>query len=60
MEDLESSFDVIAEEVRHQYNITYRPEPLVNDGQFHRVEIRVKGHKEVVVRARAGYYARKT
>jgi VWFA-related protein len=60
VEDLESSFDVIAEEVRHQYNITYRPEPLVNDGQFHRVEIRVKGHKEVVVRARAGYYARRS
>lgn len=60
VEDLEQSFDVIAEEVRHQYNIVYRPEPLVNDGLFHRVEIRVKGHKELTVRARSGYYARKS
>ena len=46
--------------MRHQYNITYRPEPLVNDGLFHRVVIRVKGHKEVNVFARQGYYARKS
>jgi VWFA-related protein len=60
LEDLTTSFEIIAEEVRHQYNIVYRPEPLVNDGLFHKVEIRVKGHKEVLVRARSGYYARKS
>jgi VWFA-related protein len=59
LEDLEQSFDVIAEEVRHQYAILYRPEPLVADGLFHRVDIRVKGHKELTVRARSGYFARK-
>jgi VWFA-related protein len=60
LEDLATSFEIIAEEVRHQYNIVYRPEPLVNDGLFHKVEIRVKGHKELPpVRARTGYYARK-
>jgi len=60
LEDLAQSFDIIAEEVRHQYNIVYRPENPIADGQFHRVEIRVKGHKEVTVRARSGYYARKS
>jgi Ca-activated chloride channel homolog len=59
LEDLSTSFENVAEEVRHQYNIVYRPEPLVNDGLFHKVEIRVKGHKELVPRARSGYYARK-
>lgn len=59
VEDLSQSFDVIAEEVRHQYSVLYRPEPLLLDGAFHRVEIRVKGHKELAVRAPAGYYARK-
>ena len=59
LEDLAQSFDIIGEEVRHQYNIVYRPEPLVIDGQFHRVEIRVKGHKELTVRARSGYFAPK-
>ena len=37
----------------------YRPEPLVADGLFHQVEVRVKGHKELIVRARNGYYAPK-
>ncbi|HUB77967.1 MAG TPA: VWA domain-containing protein [Bryobacteraceae bacterium] len=60
LEDLAQSFQTIAEEVRHQYNITYRPEPLVNDGRFHRVQIRVKGHKDLNVYARQGYYARKS
>jgi VWFA-related protein len=59
VEDLAQSFDVIAEEVRHQYAILYRPEPLVTDGSFRRVEIRVKGHKELVMRARSGYYSTK-
>ena len=60
VEDLSTSFTTIAEEVRHQYNLTYRPEPLVNDGLFHKVVIRVKGHKELNVYARQGYYARKS
>ena len=47
----------IANELRHQYNIFYRPEPLKADGLYHPVEIRVKGHKEMIVRARKGYYA---
>ena len=59
VEDLAQSFEVIAEEVRHQYTILYRPEPLVADGLFHQVEVRVKGHKELIVRARNGYYAPK-
>jgi VWFA-related protein len=59
VEDLSQTFDVIAEEVRHQYSILYRPEPLLLDGRFHRVEIRVKGHKELTVRAQSGYFARK-
>jgi Ca-activated chloride channel homolog len=59
LEDLSQSFEVIAEEVRHQYAILYRPEPLLTDGLFHRVEIRVRGHKEITIRARSGYFARK-
>jgi Ca-activated chloride channel homolog len=57
--DLNQSFENIANELRHQYNLFYRPEPLKTDGQYHAVEIRVKGRKDLVVRARKGYYARK-
>jgi Ca-activated chloride channel family protein len=57
--DLDQDFENIANELRHQYNIFYRPEPLKADGLYHPVEIRVKGHKELIVRARKGYYAPK-
>jgi VWFA-related protein len=56
-EDLGQSFENIANELRHQYNVFYRPEPLRTDGLYHPVDIRVKDHKELTVRARHGYYA---
>ena len=58
-EDLAQSFENIANELRHQYNIFYRPEPLKTDGLYHAVALHVKGRKDLVVRARKGYYAPK-
>jgi VWFA-related protein len=57
--DLAQSFENIANELRHQYNLFYRPEPLKADGLYHTVDIRVKGRKDLIVRARHGYYAPK-
>ncbi|MCW5976782.1 MAG: VWA domain-containing protein [Bryobacteraceae bacterium] len=57
VEDLSQSFENIANELRHQYNILYRPEPLRADGQYHPVSIKVRNQKNLVVRARKGYYA---
>src|SRR5579871_6697867 len=51
-EDLNQSFENIANELRHQYNLFYRPEPLRTDGLYHPVDIRVKGRKDLMVRAR--------
>jgi len=59
VEDLEQSFENIANELRHQYNIAYRPDPLKTDGLFHAVELRVKSRKDLVVHVRKGYYASK-
>lgn len=59
VEDLEQSFENIANELRHQYNIFYRPEPLKTDGLYHSVQLRVKDRKDYIVRARKGYYAPK-
>jgi Ca-activated chloride channel family protein len=59
VEDLEQSFENIANELRHQYNISYRPEPLLTDGLFHPIEVRVKNRKDLIVHARKGYYATK-
>lgn len=55
--DLNQSFENIANELRHQYNVLYRPEPLKNDGLYHAVDIKVRGRKDLIVRARKGYYA---
>lgn len=59
VEDLAQSFENINNELTHQYIILYRPDPLKTDGLFHPVEIRVKGHKELTVRVRPGYFAPK-
>ncbi len=59
VEDLAQSFENIANEMRHQYSILYNPEPLRADGLYHEVEVKVKNRKEMVVRARKGYYAPK-
>jgi Ca-activated chloride channel family protein len=58
-QDLAQSFENIANELRHQYNVFYRPEPLRADGLYHAVDIRIKGRKDLIVRARHGYYAPK-
>ena len=55
--DLAQSFENIANEMRHQYIVVYRPEPLKADGLYHTLDIRVKGRKDLVIRARHGYYA---
>lgn len=55
--DLAQSFENIANELRSQYAILYRPEPLVLDGNYHPVEIRIKNRKDLQVRTRKGYYA---
>ncbi len=57
VEQLERSFVDIADELRNQYNISYRPQPLVADGLFHPLDLRVKGRKDLIVHARKGYYA---
>ena len=57
VQDLSQSFENIANELRHQYSLLYRPEPARTDGLFHEVNIKVKNRKDLVVRARKGYYA---
>lgn len=54
--DLQQSFSNIANELRHQYFILYSPSQFVNDGSFHRVEVRTR-YRNATVRVRSGYYA---
>ena len=57
VEDLDQSFENIANELRHQYNVLYHPDPLKTDGLYHPITVRVKTRKELIVKARKGYYA---
>jgi VWFA-related protein len=59
VEDLAQSFENIANQLTHQYNLLYRPEPLLTDGLWHTVQLRVRGRKDLLVRCRTGYYALK-
>jgi VWFA-related protein len=59
VEDLDQSFENIANELRHQYSISYRPDPLKTDGLFHAIDVRVKDRKNLLVNVRRGYYAPK-
>ena len=59
VDDLAQSFENIANEMRHQYSILYQPDPLKTDGLYHPVDVKVKGRKDFIVRARKGYYAPK-
>ncbi len=57
VDDLSQSFENISNELRSQYNLLYRPDPVHTDGLYHTIDIRVKQKKDMVVRARKGYYA---
>ena len=57
VQDMEQSFTNIANELRSQYSVLYSPEPFKRDGQFHFVDVHLRLRKDVLVRARRGYYA---
>jgi Ca-activated chloride channel homolog len=57
VQDLAQDFENIANELRSQYSILYRPEPLITDGKYHPILVRVRSQRGLVVRSRKGYYA---
>jgi VWFA-related protein len=59
VQDLAQSFENISNELRHQYSVLYRPDPLRTDGLWHPIQLKVKSRKDLSVRARKGYYSPK-
>jgi len=55
LDDLNQSFFEIGDELRSQYSIAWAPTGRQADGKFHTIQIQVD-QKELIVRARAGYY----
>jgi Ca-activated chloride channel family protein len=55
--DLDSVYARIGEELRSQYMIGYVSSNPASDARWRRVELRVRGRKDLQVRHRTGYYA---
>lgn len=56
IKDAAQAFALIAEELRHQYSLSYYPANAARDGAYRRIRVTVN-QPNVVVRARAGYRA---
>jgi len=56
MKDITNSFASIEEELRSQYDVSYKPADFNADGRFRTIEITAL-KKDLQVRARRGYYA---
>jgi len=58
--EMDDSFVHIANELRHQYSIGYKPNNFKSDGSWHRVKVKVNGQRglpKLFVRTREGYFA---
>jgi VWFA-related protein len=56
MKDITRSFASIEDELRSQYDVSYKPADFSADGRYHSIEITAL-KKDLQVRARRGYYA---
>lgn len=57
VENLASAFDVIDEELRSQYSLTYVPTNKARDGKFRKIRVKLIDQKGLTVRHREGYFA---
>lgn len=55
--DLDAVYGRIGDELRSQYTVGYVPSNPAQDGGWRRIELRVRGRKDLQVRHRTGYYA---
>jgi VWFA-related protein len=54
--DVANAFAQIQDDLRSQYELSYRPENFVHDGRYRTIGISAL-HKGLKVRSRSGYYA---
>ncbi len=58
IQDLPGVYSEIAEDLRVQYRIGYRPANDAGAGSWHAVRVKIKNKPDAVARTRRGYYAR--
>ena len=57
VDHLHRSFAAVGQELHTSYRIAYSPKNGDLDGTWRSVEVRIRGHEDLVVRTRQGYYA---
>ena len=57
LRDVSNDFAEIADELRSQYAVSYKPADFKADGHYRTIEIVANDRKSFKVRARRGYYA---
>jgi hypothetical protein len=57
MSDVPAAVESLIHDNDIYYLVGFYPDPLVRDGKFHDVDVKIKGRDDVRVRARAGYSA---
>jgi VWFA-related protein len=56
-EDVLKAFDTIQDELRSQYAVSYKPADFTADGRYRSIVILARNDKNVIIRARKGYFA---
>ncbi|HEX6880838.1 MAG TPA: VWA domain-containing protein [Terriglobales bacterium] len=57
VEDVAHAFGTIQDELRSQYAVSYKPADFSADGRYRSIQIVARSDKNVVIRARKGYFA---
>ncbi|MBI4454551.1 MAG: VWA domain-containing protein [Acidobacteria bacterium] len=57
IENLEGVYAQIADDLRVQYTLSYASTNPARNGKWRRIQVRIQGHPEYLVRTRLGYYA---
>jgi VWFA-related protein len=55
-DDLDAIYKLIAEELRNQYLLTYTPDKVDNNGEYHKVQLKAS-KSDLTVTTRQGYFA---
>ena len=57
VDDVAHAFSIIEDELRSQYALSYKPADFEADGRYRTIRIVARDNKNVVIRARKGYFA---
>lgn len=55
--DVVKAFETIQDELRSQYALSYKPADFQADGRYRSIVIQARNEKNVIIRARKGYFA---